>query len=244
MVSPDSSDSVPREVVRAFAEASRRIVASEDLAGTLSQVAAAAVDLVPACDLASVTVAERDAFRTLGSTDPRASSADEAQYATDEGPCLHAIRHDAVVRTGDAAGDDRWPRFAQRLAGGPIGAVLSCRLSVADGTGARAMGSLNLYSLRVDAFGALDLDVALLLGAHAGVVLDAVVQAQNLRHALESRDAIGQAKGILMERERITADEAFDRLRILSQRRNVKLRWLAEQLVQTGEAELDDGSAG
>lgn len=243
MVPSDSSEFVPSDVVRAFAEASRCIFASEDVAGTLGQVARAAVDLVPACDLASLTVAERDAFRTFGATDPRALAADEAQYAADEGPCLHAIRHDAVVHTADAANDDRWPRFAERLAGGPIGAVLSCRLSVDPGTTGRAMGSLNLYSLRADAFADVDLDVALLLGAHAGVVLHAVAQTQNLRQALESRDAIGQAKGILMERERITADEAFDRLRVLSQRRNVKLRWVAERLVQTGEADADD-SAG
>jgi GAF domain-containing protein len=244
VVSPDSSDSVPSDVVRAFAEASRCIFASEDLGGTLRRIADAAVELVPACDLASITVSQRDAFRTFGSTDPRALAADEAQYAADEGPCLHAIRHDTVVRTPDAATDDRWPRFAQRLAGSPIGAVVSCRLSVEEGTDGRAMGSLNMYSLGVDTFGAVDLDVARLIGAHAGVVLHAVAQAQNLRQALESRDAIGQAKGILMERERITADEAFDRLRVLSQRMNVKLRWLAERLVLTGEADLGDDDAG
>jgi GAF domain-containing protein len=237
LAAPDPSDLIPRHLVRAFAETAQYIYASEDLGETLRRVADAAVDLVPACDLASITVRDGAAFTTLGATHPRALAADEAQYSTDEGPCLSAIREDPLVRTPDASADDRWPRLAAELGDAPIGAAVSCRLSVPDGAGARAIGSLNAYSAAVDAFDERDVDLVLLLGAHAGVVLHAAQQARNLRQALESRDAIGQAKGILMERERITADQAFDRLRTMSQRMNVKLRWLAEQLVLTGEAE-------
>ena len=55
---------------------------------------------------------------------------------------------------------------------------------------------------------------------------------EQLREALASRDVIGQAKGILMEREGVSADQAFDILRRASQRSNVKLRELSEQLTQ------------
>jgi GAF domain-containing protein len=230
-------DVIPRHVVRAFAETARYIYASEDLDETLGRVTAAAVELVPGCDLASTSIIERNGFVTLAATDDRAVAGDQAQYDCNEGPCLSAIRDIDIVYTPDVAADPRWPRLAGALAGQDVTSVLSCRLSVHDAAQPAAMGGLNLYGLRMAAFDDGDVDLALLLSAHAGVVLHAAQQAGNLRQALESRDAIGQAKGVLMERERITADQAFDRLRTMSQRMNVKLRWLAEHVVLTGEVD-------
>jgi len=66
---------------------------------------------------------------------------------------------------------------------------------------------------------------------------DATAHAEELRRALASSRQIGMAMGILMERHRFTAEQAFDRLRDLSQRGNVKLRDLAEQVVHTGDVE-------
>ncbi|HVW35307.1 MAG TPA: ANTAR domain-containing protein, partial [Acidimicrobiia bacterium] len=60
---------------------------------------------------------------------------------------------------------------------------------------------------------------------------------EHLREALESRDTIGQAKGILMARRGCTADAAFEALRRVSQQRNVKLRAIAEQVVYQGDLE-------
>jgi AmiR/NasT family two-component response regulator len=69
----------------------------------------------------------------------------------------------------------------------------------------------------------------------------AELELAQLREAISSRDVIGQAKGILMEREHLTDDQAFDRLRTASQKRNRKLREIAEELVLTGQLELSLG---
>jgi AmiR/NasT family two-component response regulator len=60
-------------------------------------------------------------------------------------------------------------------------------------------------------------------------------QIGHLERAIASRDVIGQAKGILMERHRISADEAFERLKAASQHQNRKLAALAEELADTGQ---------
>jgi AmiR/NasT family two-component response regulator len=99
------------------------------------------------------------------------------------------------------------------------------------------MGALNLYSLTPGALDARDRDLTLVLAAHASTALAATqaceatdLEAAQLREALRSRDVIGQAKGILMERRGITAQEAFDILRRTSQDLNVKLAQVAETL--------------
>ena len=99
-------------------------------------------------------------------------------------------------------------------------------------------GALNLYSFDVGGIDELDRDLAVILAAHASTALAATMastaaelETAQLRQALTSRDVIGQAKGILMERRGISADEAFDALRRASQSLNVKLTQVAQTLV-------------
>ena len=124
--------------------------------------------------------------------------------------------------------------------------MYSVPLRVAD----RTVGAINLYSMR-QTFSEEDQHLAESFAGQAAVAVanaDAYHQARELAHhleeALKSRDVIGQAKGIIMERERVTADQAFEMLRKVSQARNTKLRELAEQVVLTGawrEAEVRKG---
>ena len=107
-----------------------------------------------------------------------------------------------------------------------------------DGT----IGALNMYAIGARAYSEADREAAYLFAIFAAVVMafaERRLQASQLREALESRDVIGQAKGILMEREKVTADEAFDMLRRSSQRLNRKLRELALRLAETGEEPTD-----
>ncbi len=131
------------------------------------------------------------------------------------------------------ATDERWPTFGPDAAARGIGSLISYKLAADD-----TVGALNLYGRRPRAFDDGGRDAASLLAIFASVVLastHARLQAVQLRQALESRDVIGQAKGILMERERVTADAAFDMLRRASQQVNRKLRDLAEDIASTGE---------
>lgn len=105
-----------------------------------------------------------------------------------------------------------------------------------------APGALNLYARYPRAFGVIDRGRASLLAAMAGFAFSSAQthedderRAANLHAALATREIIGQAQGILMERERITSDQAFDILRRASQHLNVKLRDIAQTLVDTGE---------
>lgn len=110
--------------------------------------------------------------------------------------------------------------------------------------GERPLGALNLYSKTVESYDENDEETAALFSEQAAVACaNAEVYwrtyslTEHLREALESRDVIGQAKGILMARRNCTPDAAFETLRKVSQHRNIKLREIAEQVVYLGDLE-------
>ena len=180
------------------------------------------------------------------SSDLVALELDRLQYDNNEGPCLEAARPDgpAIAISGTLAEDPRWPRFGPGVAARGYHSVLATAL-LPDARPPRLSGALNIYSRTGGAFAANAVDIALLLATHASLALAhtnavraAELEAAHLRRAVEGRDVIGQAKGILMHRRHITADEAFDVLRRASQDLNVKLADLARTLA-TRHAELE-----
>jgi GAF domain-containing protein len=224
------------EFTRRVGELSQTLLSDESIDGFLRRAAQLSVALIPACDACSVSVAADGKVRTRASSDPFAERVDEYQYDQDQGPCLEAIDTGTTVRSVPFAEETRWPRFVP-LAGaeGVVGSY-----SVPLAAGERIVGALNLYS-RKRTFGDDDQQLSEAFAGQAAVAVanaDAYHQARELsRHleeALKSRDVIGQAKGIIMERERVTADQAFDMLRKLSQAKNVKLREIADLVVLTG----------
>ena len=96
------------------------------------------------------------------------------------------------------------------------------------------LGALNLYSRSADSFTDESEHVGRLFASHAAVAFAGADKVHHLNVALARRDLIGQAKGILMERFKITADQAFSILVRVSQDSNRKLFDLAEELAQTG----------
>ncbi|MFC5948678.1 ANTAR domain-containing protein [Pseudonocardia lutea] len=228
-----------------FVALASALLEATTVADVLERVVRAAKAVVPGADLVSVTVRDPDdGFRTPVETDLLASRLDELQYRLDEGPCVAATRRrgGGAVHEADLAAAEQFPRF------GPAAVELGVRCVLAvglfpDGDAPR-MGALNLYSRRVGGISAAERDVALVLAAHASTALAATracaaadLETAQLRQALQSRDVIGQAKGILMERRGISAEEAFDILRRTSQSLNVKLAQVAETLA-TRRAEL------
>ncbi len=97
------------------------------------------------------------------------------------------------------------------------------------------MGALDLYSRTADAFDEQDLVLAEVFASLAAVALKAAISEAGLQQALESRDVIGQAKGVLMERRQLTGEEAFEHLCQMSSHHETKVRELAAQIVETGE---------
>ncbi len=190
-------------------------------------------------DAVSITMADNGRFRTSNATDPEAIAIDEAQYEGNEGPCLDALRSARQVELDVTTTGDRWPGVRAKARELGFGSVLSTPL--VDGSD-RALGALNIYSRDDGAFGEADQRTAVMLGEHAAILVGntlALIGATNLteqlRAALASREIIGEAKGIIMERQSCTRDEAFDILRRASQRENRKLRDLAEELVRRVE---------
>ena len=109
------------------------------------------------------------------------------------------------------------------------------------------IGALNLFDPEPDRFDADDVAVAQVLARHAGIALATSQRVENLELAIDARKLIGQAQGILMERFDLDADRAFEVLRRFSQDRNIKLREVAQRLIDTRKlpmTDTDDSSPG
>src|SRR3954452_2191726 len=173
-------------------------------------------------------------WTSAAATDAVAAELDAGQFDVATGPGLDPVEGPDVVVVDDLTRDPRWPTFAELALRRGVRAVVSARTPV-EGLG-RAV--LSCSSGRPESFNASDGELAGVLGAFAAAALDAQrqrVRAANLALALDSNRLIGVAIGIVMARELLTSDQAFDRLRIVSQRRQRKLRDVAEDVVRTGE---------
>jgi transcriptional regulator with GAF, ATPase, and Fis domain len=224
----------------AFAEMARALLAQGDVQHTLQKICDLAVETIDGCDHAGISFLRGRKVETPAASDDVPRKVDLIQYEVDEGPCLDAIREHEVFETGDLGEECRWPHFAaraQRETG--ITSMLCFRLFVEGDT----LGALNLQSKAANAFGSESRTVGLVFAAHAAVALASAIHGEQMEEALRSRDLIGQAKGILMAREGITADQAFDMLRRASQRLNVKLRDVAGSIVHPPTAPPHSTSA-
>jgi ANTAR domain/GAF domain len=237
-------EAVYGDLANTFASIARTLFSDPTVGGTLQQIVDFAVATVDGCDAAGISLLTGTDVSTPVFSDQIALDVDRVQYASGEGPCLDAIGLDTVVYAQDLVDDVRWPAFGPRAAALGMRSLLSFRLS-----GTRTLGALNLYAHLPRAYGVTDRTKGLIFATHAGIALGAaealedaqaaltseIIRVDNLRGALASREVIGQAQGILIERERITPDQAFDVLRRASQHLNIKLREVASYVVQTGE---------
>ncbi len=147
-----------------------------------------------------------------------------------QGPTLDAVKQTEQILLRDAKTERRWPIFTARAQQWQVRSILCTPLAVQD----EVFGSLSLVSTEPDAFDRESQVLAAVFAAHATLALSAVRQARNLTAKADSRDIIGQAKGILMERYKLTGPQAFQTLVRLSQTHNIKLRTLCEELAHTG----------
>jgi GAF domain-containing protein len=212
------------------------LLTNESLETMLGHVAHIAVRAIPACDAAGVTLFEHDQLTTAAASGPLVQRVDHHQYSADEGPCLESLRTGETRRSPSLEADTRWPKFRPPAVGEGVVSCLALPLVIGNhGTA----GVLNLYSENRP-FEIADEEIGRRFSAPASVAVAnarAYAKAQavieQLQEALLSRDVIGQAKGIIQARERCGPEEAFERLRDISQHRNVKLRDLAKALVES-----------
>jgi ANTAR domain/GAF domain len=217
-------------LIEAFQEMAAHVHASEDHEDTFRRITATAINTITGCDAASISTIEAGKPVTHGSTGELATRGDLVQYAENEGPCLDAAMRERWIYIPDMAKAGKWPQSSRRLVDElGVGSMLSCRLAL-DAAPNQTLGGINLYSRARHGFTDGDQMLALLLSSLGAVVVDASRQQSHLRAAIESRQLIGEAIGILRAQSGVSSEEAFQILSKASQRMNVKLRDVAKQI--------------
>lgn len=225
------------ELAETFAELARTLGAAGAALSTLQHIVNLAVKTIDACEHAGVSMVWGRKVSSPASSDRIPAVVEHIQSETGEGPCVDAIIQHAVFKTGRLSEEDRWPRFARRaFAETAIESILSFRLFLEEDT----MGALNLYSSKRDAFDDYDIATGAVFAAHAAVAYSSSRKIDSLRAGLDSRQVIGQAVGILMARADVDEEEAFEMLVRASQRMNVKLRSIAEQIARPNTSQCSE----
>ncbi len=225
----------PHSLATSFAELARELArhTSEDDARTA--IVQAALRAVPGAEHAGLTVLRAGKFVTVAPSSDLPRRVDAIQYQLSSGPCVDAILQQTVFRTGDLSCDARWPEFGRRaVVEEGVYSMLGFRLYL---EGDDTIGGLNLYSTQRDAFDESAELTGGVVATHAVIAMTGVRhrnQAEHLRVALESNRQIGVAMGVLMSRQHVTREQAFDLLRIASQHSHRKLADVAMDVCDTG----------
>jgi transcriptional regulator with GAF, ATPase, and Fis domain len=195
----------------------------------IDEITAAASEFVPGAQYAGVTVAARhNDIQTLSASGRYPRLLDMIQNRHQQGPCLEAIHEQRTVRVDDLNTEIRWPNYRQdALSQTPIRSVLSFTMSANRHT----LGALNFCAEQPHAFDARAEGLGFVYATHAALAWNSLRRDHQFRRALATRDVISQAKGMLMERYKISSDEAFDRLRELSQNSNVPVTEISRGLI-------------
>lgn len=202
-----------------------------DVDATLRQITAWAVQIVPGAQECGISyVLGRSRVEPRAPTGDLARDVDVVQQRLGHGPCLDAVWQQDLVRVDDVGADRRWPQFARQASQLGAGSLLCLRLFVAGNT----LSALNCYARTPGAFDERSQQIGRVFASHAAVALAGATHEEHLRAAVHSRDVIGQAKGIVMERYKLTADQAFGVLTRASQETNRKVVDIATELTHTG----------
>jgi ANTAR domain/GAF domain len=226
---PDSDEMGPWSTMEQLVRTLR--VPAADAPSLVSQIVGEAVRIVPAAREAGLIVTDPDHnLNTVFASGPSPRELDDLQIRLGTGPCLTAARKQIVVRMHDIAADTRWPEFCRVAQQCAVGSMLCVPLFVDD----QMLGTLSFYGAKPDAFRNAAEPAARVLATLAAVALADSFHRARIERALGNRDLIGQAKGIIMCRYGVSADEAFEVLRRRSQHTNCKLIAVAAQVVETG----------
>lgn len=219
------------DLARTLGTVARELEAEPDEERTLAGVVRAAVDTVPGATAGGITQVSRRQVSARAPTSELVAQCDQVQNELGEGPCLDAIWEEQTVVVNSLARDERWPRFGPRAAELGAGSLISFRLYVQQ----HSLGALNLYGASGTEFGQDERIIGEVFATHASLALSEARQYRQFNEALTSRDAIGQAKGLLMAREDVTGQQAFDMLVRASQHANIKLTDVAHWMVNEHE---------
>jgi transcriptional regulator with GAF, ATPase, and Fis domain len=226
-----------------FASLGAAITAESPVEATLEVVTGTSVQTIEAAVAAGVTLHRNGRFETVAATADLALQVDRIQYELRSGPCVGAVLEDSIVRADDLRTDPRWPEFAARAVRQTgVHSMMSFRMYF---EASELLAGLNIYATTPAAFDDHAERTGLLLATHGALALTSARQLErieNLERALTSNREIGIAMGILMARHLITTEQAFDLLRITSQRTHRKLADIAHDVIEQGDVELPEPS--
>jgi transcriptional regulator with GAF, ATPase, and Fis domain len=216
-----------------LASIARDLLNEPDVEHTVQRVVDLAAAHLGGVIYASVSlVRQRRRVETPASSDDRALHADQLQYEVGEGPCLDAIWEQETFQIDDMTAEERYPTYSRRVAEQTgIRSSLSFQLF----TDEDSLGALNLYSPQPRAFDEVARAEGFVFAAQAAVALRSAQHEEHLRAGMATRNLIGQAQGIVMERFKVTPNQAFAILARISQETNSRLRDVARYLVDTRE---------
>lgn len=218
-------------IASALTDAARAIDGQQTLDQTLDAIVRAAQQTVPGFDHVGISVTGKGnghpgTIETRAGTGRLVWEVDELQYKLGEGPCYDAIVNGGITVMDDVATEARWPRYVDEVARLGLRAQMGLQLYTDEG----ALGGLNFYAAEPG----IDPDaiqLADLFAAHAAIALGRSRHAHQLKESVASRQAIGTAVGIVMERYRLSEDRAFQFLVRASSTSNIRLRAIAEEIV-------------
>jgi hypothetical protein len=217
-----------RRIRRAMEQAAAAMNAPISLDDALRALTDGAVQAIPGASFASITTRSADGrLETVAATDPLIDNLDARQYELQEGPCYETATGEGIAASFDMSREPRWPRY------GPIAAEAGFRgqLAVLLTENGRGRTTLNIYSADPHHFDQQSVDTAELFASHAAVAMGFVRTVSTLSDAVASRQTVGMAVGIVMERYQMDAARAFQFLVRSSSTAHVKLRDLAAQIV-------------
>lgn len=200
-----------------------------DADAVLSELSESGVNYIPGAQHAGITIASRDGkLHTAAATSEYPALLDKFQQRAGEGPCLSAAWQQHIIKIDDIETEQRWPVYCRDTRDEtPIRSIMAFQLYADHQT----MGALNFYAERPYAFDAESVESGLIVATHAALAWNLVRRDEQFRSALATRDLIGQAKGMLMERFKIDAVQAFEVLKRLSQNSNTPLVDIADDIV-------------
>jgi len=234
-----SDEAALRRLTEEFHHIGRDLSAVPNIDAALPVLTQTSLRLIPHAACAGISRVRKGQFESTAVTSGLPPRVDAIQYELKSGPCVDAVLEQTIFRTGDLAGDPRWPEFGKRAAAETgVNSMLAFRLFLDEGD---LLIGLNMYSTAHDAFTEEDELTGSLLATHGALIVGrarARERAENLEVAVESNRSIGMAIGILMARFVVTKEDAFDLLRISSQRSHRRIADIATEVVDTGTLDI------
>lgn len=219
---------------RSIAEAARTLNQPRSLDQTLQTIVEVASNSVPGFDQVGIATLHRlGAVETRACTGDLVLRLDHLQYELQEGPCSVVLQGPEPVSVSSLRAEQRWPRYVPQAQAEGVRSQMAVKLHLDQ----EALGGINFYSSSSDDVSPDAQALAHLFASHAAIALGHARDRENLNEALQTRKVIGEAIGILMERHLMNEDRAFAFLVRASSHANIKLRVVAQQLVNERNAE-------